>query len=246
MAQDRALITDPLGRAFRMLSAEVAGLGFCPPVSTVYNPLDYAWAPFERYLELGAREGQQVLLLGMNPGPWGMAQTGVPFGSPGVVREWLGIEEAVQKPAIEHPSRPVLGFDSPREEVSGNRLWGWARERFTTPQRFFDRFFIANYCPLVFMEDTGRNRTPDKLPAAERRSLFSACNRALEEVVRVLRPVQIVGIGKFAEDRARAVFGARDIPVGRILHPSPASPVANRGWAPQAERQLLELGVGLQ
>ena len=229
----------------RALAARVGTLRFAAPVSVVYNPLDYARAPHELYLSRYGRGRKEVLLLGMNPGPFGMAQTGVPFGDVTMVRDWLGIVGAVGKPPDEHPKRPVLGFDCHRTEVSGTRLWGWARERFGTPQRFFERFFVANYCPLVFMEESGGNRTPDKLPAAELEAVISACDEALRNVVRVLEPRIVVGIGGFAQRRARAALINENIEIGTILHPSPASPLANRGWAETIERQLRELGVSL-
>lgn len=237
------MIADELKRIYRRLSQAVDGLDFAPPVTHVYNPLDYAREPAERYLELAAPGGCSVLFLGMNPGPWGMAQTGVPFGTVALVRDWLGIEAAVGKPRDEHPKRPVEGFATRREEVSGSRLWGWARDRFGTPERFFATFFVANYCPLVFMEASARNRTPDKLRAAERNALFGVCDDGLRQVVEVLQPRRVIGIGQFAEGRARAALADRAVGIGRILHPSPASPAANRGWAEQAERQLAQLGV---
>ena len=173
-----------------------------------------------------------------------MAQVGVPFGEVAAARDWLGIEAPVGKPEPEHPKRPILGFQCTRSEVSGRRLWGWAADRFKAPDAFFARFFVANYCPLVFMEEGGRNRTPDKLPRAEREALFAACDRALLSTLDYLKPSLAVGVGKFAEDRIRAVAGDRPgLKIGRILHPSPASPAANRGWAPQVEAQLKALGV---
>jgi single-strand selective monofunctional uracil DNA glycosylase len=229
----------------RALSARVAALRFAEPVCCVYNPLDYARAPHELYLSRYGSGHKEVLLLGMNPGPFGMAQTGVPFGDVTMVREWLGIVGAVSKPRDEHPKRPVLGFDCHRTEVSGTRLWGWARERFGTPQRFFERFFVVNYCPLVFMEASGANRTPDKLPAAEQQAVISACDEALRNAVRLLGPRIVVGVGGFAERRARAALITENIDIGTVLHPSPASPLANRGWAQTIERQLRELGVSL-
>ena len=227
----------------RALARDVARLSFGPPVTHVYNPLEYARAPHELYLERYARPGVEVLLVGMNPGPWGMAQTGVPFGEVEHVRGWLGVEGPVKRPAEEHPKKPVLGFECRRSEASGQRLWSWARERFVTPEAFFRRFFVWNYCPLCFMEQGGRNRTPDKLPAAERAALYAACDRALARVADHLRPRLVVGIGKFAEERARAALA--EATIGTILHPSPASPAANRGWARQAERQLAALGLAL-
>jgi single-strand selective monofunctional uracil DNA glycosylase len=229
----------------RALSERVSTLRFAAPVCCVYNPLEYARVPHELYLSRYGTGTKEVLLLGMNPGPFGMAQTGVPFGDVTMVREWLEIVAPVSKPRDEHPKRPVLGFDCHRTEVSGTRLWGWARDRFGTPPRFFERFFVANYCPLAFVEASGANRTPDKLPAEEQRALTVACDEALLAIVRLLRPRLVVGVGGFAERRARAALAGEGVAIGTILHPSPASPLANRGWAETIERQLRDLGVSL-
>lgn len=229
---------------WRALQKEVDALSFSSPVEYVYDPLAYARAPFEDYVRKYARSRGQVLLLGMNPGPYGMVQTGVPFGDVTAVRGWLAVSGPVGKPPREHPKRPVLGFDCPRSEVSGARLWGWAASRFGTPARFFERFFVANYCPLAFVEASGRNRTPDKLSAKESEPLFRACDSALEKLVEELAPTWVIGVGGFAQAAARRALGQR-VRIGCILHPSPASPAANRGWASQAERQLLGLGLDL-
>jgi len=227
------------------LAAEVDRLTFAPPVTHVYNPLDYAWDAHVKYLERFGDAPKEVLFLGMNPGPWGMAQTGIPFGEVAAVRDWIGIEAEIGRPDPEHPKRPVTGLACTRSEVSGARLWGWARDIFGTPDRFFSRFFIANYCPLAFLESSGRNRTPDKLPAAERRPLLEVCDRALTRTVEYLQPGLVVGVGTFAEKRARATLADTEVRIGRILHPSPASPVANRGWSEQATAELEGLGVDL-
>jgi single-strand selective monofunctional uracil DNA glycosylase len=229
----------------RELLEAVASLRFAPPVTHVYNPLDYAWEAHTQYLEMYGDGPKEVLFLGMNPGPGGMAQTGIPFGEVGAVRDWLGIDAAIGRPEREHPKRPVKGLACTRSEVSGARLWGWARDTFGTPQTFFKRFFIANYCPLSFMEESSRNRTPDKLPAAERQPLFEACDRALRGVVDTLKPTLLVGVGAFAEKRAQTALEGVGVRIGRVLHPSPASPAANRGWTEQASGELRELGVDL-
>ena len=229
----------------RTLSRRVDTLAFALPVTHVYNPLGYAWAPHREYLVRYGMKSPGVLMLGMNPGPFGMAQTGVPFGDIEITRDWLGIGGRVMRPKVEHPKRPVAGFDCPRGEVSGRRLWGWARSRFGEPEPFFERFFVWNYCPLCFMEDSGRNRTPDKLPAAERAPLYEACDSALAQVVRVLGTRHVVGIGRFAADRARAALDEDAVPVSVAPHPSPASPLANRGWAEAFERALASAGITL-
>ncbi len=236
-----------LAEIARELSRAVGELSFGPPVTHVYNPLDHAWVLHEQYLERFGGGRKEAVFLGMNPGPWGMAQTGVPFGEIAAVRDWMGLRGAVGKPKNEHPKRPVTGLDCPRSEVSGRRLWGWARDRYGTPEAFFARFFVLNYCPLSFMEGPGgRNRIPEKLPRAERTPLFAACDHALRRTLAVLEPRRVVGVGAFAEKCAKRVLGPDSpVKVGRMLHPSPASPKANRGWAPQAEADLEALGIEL-
>lgn len=229
----------------RRLSDRVSRLKFTDPVTHTYNPLSYARAPHEVYLARYGVGPKEVVLLGMNPGPFGMAQTGVPFGDVAMVRDWLGISEKVGAPARMHDKRPVLGFGCTRREVSGHRLWGWARERFGNPERFFARFFVVNYCPLAFIEASGKNRTPDRLPPSEREALFAACDSALGSIVDLLQPRHVVGIGAFAEARARQALGERDLRISTILHPSPQSPLANSGWAPRIEAQLALAGIEL-
>ncbi len=237
--------SDVAERALTILSdlrEEVDRLRFAAPVTHVYNPLGYAWPAVQEYFRRHGDTPRRVLLLGMNPGPWGMAQTGVPFGEVRAVRQWLGLGARVGKPHVEHPRRPVLGLDCPRSEVSGRRLWGLFAARYATAAGFFAEHVVLNHCPLVFMEASGRNRTPDKLPAAEREPLLEACDEALGALVALYRPQWCVGVGGYAEARLRKVCpdGVR---VGQLLHPSPASPAANRGWADQAVRQLVAQGI---
>lgn len=218
-------------------------LRFAPPVACVYRPLDYAWAPHRLYLERYGAGPREVLFVGMNPGPFGMAQTGVPFGDVAMVRDWLGIEAPVDRPARVHPKRPVRGFDIGRGEVSGARFWGWARARFGTPERFFGRAFVWNYCPLAFVGATGRNITPDKLLRSERDRLFAVCDNALAAVVAHLRCTLVVGIGGFAARRAAPIAEAAGARCGAAPHPSPASPAANRGWPGIFDDALRDLGL---
>lgn len=231
-------------KAARKLSKAVDELHFDPPVTHVYNPLAYAKQSHEAYLSL-VGEDVSVVLLGMNPGPWGMAQTGVPFGEIAAVRDWLGIETKIGKPDNEHPKRRVEGFGCAKSEVSGRRLWGLFQERFKTPAKFFKRHFVLNYCPLVFMEESARNRTPDKLAAEERKLLDDVCDQHLQTVLTTLRPEFAVGVGAYAEKcLLRSVEAIKSTAtVTRILHPSPASPAANKGWAEKATAQMIEAGV---
>ena len=227
----------------RILQAELHRIRFALPVSHVYDPLDYAWTTHRTYLERYGQGAREVLMVGMNPGPWGMVQTGVPFGDVEFVRDWLGIEGPVGQPAAPHPKRPVLGYACLRREGSGRRLWGWARDRFDDPEAFFARFFIGNYCPLCFFLESGTNLTPDKLPPRERRELIAACDRSLQRMAQILKPAWVLGIGRFAERRAAEALRGSCVRVGGLPHPSPASPQANRGWAALMDRALQELGI---
>jgi single-strand selective monofunctional uracil DNA glycosylase len=236
----------PLVRISRKLAKRCSALRFGEPVTHVYNPLAYAREPHERYLSRWGEGPKEVIMLGMNPGPFGMAQTGVPFGDVAMVRDFLGITGKVTKPAHPHPSRTITGLDCTRAEVSGTRLWGWVRDRFQTPEAFFARFFVVNYCPLVFMEASGRNRTPDKLPLAEREPLYTACDAALRAIVAHLKPRVILGVGTFAEARAKvALSDVPDLRITTMLHPSPASPRANRGWAEAADQDLKKADIAI-
>lgn len=225
------------------LNKALQPLKFGPPVTHIYNPLIYARKSYDRYFKKYGTGSKEILLVGMNPGPWGMAQTGVPFGEISAVRDWLEISESVDQPETAHPKRPVEGFQCKRSEVSGRRIWSWAKNRFKTPQRFFSRFFIINYCPLVFMETSGRNRPPNTLPAAERRPLMEICDKALGRMIGLLHPKYVIGVGRFTEERVRKVVAESNIIAGGITHPSPANPRANKGWEPLVEKEFKNMGI---
>jgi single-strand selective monofunctional uracil DNA glycosylase len=180
--------------AAHALSRDLAALRFAPPVAHVYDPLQYAFAPYQAYVERFGATHKRIVLLGMNPGPFGMAQIGVPFGEIASARDWLGLEAPVGQPHVVNPKRPVEGFACARSEVSGQRLWGLFRARYGAPEAFFAEHFVANYCPLVFFEG-GRNLTPDKLPVAEQRPLLAACDAHLRAPGRALQPEWVIGIG---------------------------------------------------
>ena len=232
----------PLVAISRRLARAADRLEFAAPVTCVYNPLVYAREPWERYLERWGSAPKEAVLVGMNPGPFGMMQTGVPFGEVALVRDWLGVSGRVRKPAREHPRRPVEGFACTRSEVSGARLWGWARARFGEPEAFFARFFVWNWCPLGFLDARGANLTPVELRAGERAAVAAICDDALAEAVAALAPRLAIGIGGVAESALRRALGER-LPIARLPHPSPASPAANRDWAAQADAAFAAAGV---
>ncbi|XP_058486534.1 single-strand-selective monofunctional uracil-DNA glycosylase 1 [Solea solea] len=227
------------------LNAHLRRLTFGEPVRFIYNPLEYAWNTHRCYVEKYCGGGQRILFLGMNPGPFGMAQTGVPFGEVRSVVDWLQVTGEVGHPDEEHPKRQITGLACTRKEVSGARFWGFFRKLCGEPELFFRHCFVHNLCPLIFMSATGKNLTPPDLPAAEREALLKLCDIALCQAVEALGVSMVIGVGRVAEQRARRALSAAgvNVRVEGIMHPSPRNPLANKGWEGVAKAKLEELGV---
>ena len=233
--------------AAKILTLEVNKLNFSGRVNHVYNPLNYAVNTHTDYIKKYGSGKKKVLFLGMNPGPWGMTQTGIPFGEISYSKNWLKIKGDILQPDITHPKRPISGWDCPRSEVSGRRLWGLMETRYISAKIFFKDHYVENYCPLVFMEESGKNLTPDKLPSEERNALTKICDEHLIKVIKIMEPEFLIGIGRYAEKNLKRVIesmeGSKNYKISSILHPSPANPHANRGWAEAVTKQLIEQGV---
>ena len=233
------------------LEAEIAELSegveklVLPRAAYRYNPLRYACRPHLEYLRRFGLNQRRVLLLGMNPGPWGMAQTGIPFGDPVMVRDWMGIDAEVDPFPAAHPRVPVRGFDSHRREGSGTRLYSWARARFGLAEAFFRTFFVANYFPLLLLDDSGTNLTPATLSSLERAAISQACDVQLCRTIERIQPETVLGVGRYAASQLERVVATQKyrVQLGCILHPSPANPRANRSWEKEVETELLAHGI---
>lgn len=206
-----------------------------------YNPLTYARDSFFSYIEGFANTPIDAIFLGMNPGPNGMMQTGIPFGDVSFVKNYLGINSGVSKPTKEHPKRPILGFSCPKSEVSGTRLWSFFQSQYQEPNGLFKRYFILNYCPLGFLSESGANVTPDKIAIESRKKIEKLCDEFLLKTVPLFSAKKLVGIGGYASKVFARLFP--DAEIATLLHPSPASPAANRGWSNVAAKQLKEAGL---
>lgn len=199
-------------------------------VDAVYNPLAYAWEPHRAYLELASGGGAKTLLLGMNPGPHGMGQMGIPFAATSVVRDLLKITDLeVGQPSTPHPKRPISGLDWPKEEVSGTRLWGLLENEYGSAESIFKSVFLLNHCPLMlFSGERATNITPDKITGPTTKALLERCDDHLREVVDIMQIERVIGVGRYSEKRALNALSGIDISVTTCWHPSPASPLANR------------------
>lgn len=227
--------------AARELSNACDALSFGDPVAYRYNPFAYAWDGHRQYVQRFGDDTKQTLMVGMNPGPWGMAQTGVPFGDPDIVREAMGIEAIdVHAPPEHREARPIYGLGSPRNEVSGTRLYEGLIDAFGDLQTAYEDLFIANYCPLIFFDDEDSNLTPPKLRKHDQEPLFEVCDEHLAHLIAYYEPEHLVGIGRFAERRINATLEAtdHDADVHYLLHPSPANPHANKDGGAYWQQQL--------
>ena len=199
-------------------------------IDYIYNPLNYAWEIHKEYLKIASQGNPDCILLGMNPGPHGMGQMGIPFAATSIVRDLFGIKGIqVMQPSRPHPERPVLGLEYPRDEISGTRIWNLLSELYGTSNSIFDNVFVVNHCPLLLFDgQRARNITPDKINGIPVKKLLKVCDEHLVEVTEIFNANTVVGIGKFAEKRAKIAFQGTKILVKGCWHPSPASPLANR------------------
>lgn len=236
--------TKDLIASVERMKARLERVRIGPPVAFVYRPLDYAWPIARAYYERYGRGPKEMLFIGMNPGPFGMGQTGVPFGEVAAVRDWMKLDGIVASPRRTHPKRPVLGLDCSRSEISGRRLWGAFSQRWPNPADFFARAFVVNYCPLLFLGESAVNITPDKIDKAERKQVEAICDEALSEAIAILEPKYVIGVGIYATKRATTVIGSSAMVVN-MPHPSPASPAANANWAASARAALVGAGIDI-
>ncbi|XP_059139314.1 uncharacterized protein LOC131927619 [Physella acuta] len=215
-------------------------------IQYVYNPLEYAFDSHLNFVRRFCTGEKYILFVGMNPGPFGMSQNGVPFGECAIVKEWLQIEGEVLKPVLEHPKRRVVGLECSRSEVTGGRFWQLFRTLCHTPEHFFRTSYVHNLCPFAFLTDSGKNVTPPQLTSSVLDQINALCNATLVEVVRLLKCKYVICIGKYALAQAQKALSADEfngITLECLMHPSPINPAANKGWADIAIKQLTEIGI---
>ncbi|PBC29090.1 Single-strand selective monofunctional uracil DNA glycosylase [Apis cerana cerana] len=229
----------------RDLVIELGKITFHSPIEYVYSPLEYAFNIHTMYVQKYCNTIKKILFLGMNPGPWGMSQTGVPFGEISMVRDWLKICGPVGKPVKEQPKRKVTGFQCNRSEISGKRLWSLFQKLCGSPEKFFQQAYIHNYCPIALMKKNGCNITPAEIKAgSEIQILHSSCDKALLDIIKIIKAEIIIGIGGYAEKRAQFVIQSSKLPVKVLClpHPSPRA-VNNKNWSEKATKKLSEFGL---
>ncbi|KAK6639299.1 hypothetical protein RUM43_007571 [Polyplax serrata] len=227
------------------MCSELNNLKFTPPIDYVYNPLLYAKDLHENFIKKYFENcSKKILFLGMNPGPWGMCQTGIVFGDKDHVKEWLKLCGQVNKPKKEHPRKKITGLDCSRKEISGKKFWGFFRKLCQTPEQFFQHSFVYNLCCLAFVDTSGKNITPPEIKDIQvRNRLLNICNETFVKIIKEFKFEIVIGVGKFAEKNAITELrrnGLSNVKVLSIPHPSPRSAKIFRVWEEMTLKKLKE------
>ncbi|KAF7991960.1 hypothetical protein HCN44_010761 [Aphidius gifuensis] len=205
------------------LSINLDKLNYNNPIDYIYCPIIYAKTVHFNYLNKYCRDKKNIMILGMNPGPWGMSQTGVPFGEINIVIDWLKINGHIDKPKRQHEQRQVDGFSCKRSEISGRKFWSLFKKLSNNPDTFFRHCFLRNFFkPTIIIII---------IAGPEQKKLQEFCDQALIEVIKILDVKVIIGVGRFSEQRAKKVVKTAKLStkVLWMIHPSPRATIG-KNW----------------
>ena len=201
----------------------------------VYNPLTYARNMHLEYLKKSTGHGATILFLGMNPGPFGMMQTGVPFGAVSYVRDYLNIKNDVKEFCL-HPKHKIIGLETKRDEPSGKKLWALMQSLYPKSNELFSHITVQNYCPLAFLDDSGKNIALNNVK--NRKELESLCDNYIKDYILDNNIKVLVGVGVYAYEKLLSLN--LNLTVIKILHPSPLNPLSHKGWDEGVMKQIGE------
>eukprot|EP01023_Acetabularia_acetabulum_P031317 TRINITY_DN29446_c0_g1_i1.p1 TRINITY_DN29446_c0_g1~~TRINITY_DN29446_c0_g1_i1.p1 ORF type:complete len:252 (+),score=22.23 TRINITY_DN29446_c0_g1_i1:130-885(+) len=214
-------------------------------INTIYNPLEYAWEPYENYLRKYCGDYKKTIFVGMNPGYFGMVQTGIPFGDLNMVCNFLHLQK-FQVPVKQHNIRKIVGYEIKRSEVSGQRFWGLIQTKFGHPDKFFneDSNFVVNLCPLAFLSETGKNVTPEEISIQEKDKIIVVCMAYFKQIVKFLQIQNIVCIGNFVcKEVKKSLTQDGYYNIVYMQHPSPRVQPQELQWRDVVTKQLEDAGV---
>jgi single-strand selective monofunctional uracil DNA glycosylase len=226
-------MTSSLNGIINTLSHNCEKINFSGQGLVVYNPLNYAKLATAQYLDTYGQGRKEVLFLSLNPGPFGMAQTGIPFGDVYWVTKYLKIHNTIEQPKdAVHPKRPILGFDCTRKDVSADRFWKLISSFYPNATTFFQKNFLWTFAPLYFCDKSGKNITPDKINLVSRKELEQICLEALKNIILSLQVNNVISIGAYVYKNVLKLDAEvlNKIEVENIPHPSPLNPANNKGW----------------
>jgi len=159
--------------AWRRCALGWEGLRPCLVRSTgwkVWNPGLYGEPWHSRFRRCYPPAARPLVLFGLNPGPYGMAQTGIPFTDirrlvsalPALVAELRNAGKRLEVPGLAPVSLPP--YLSRTFEASSVRVYRFLERSWGDAERGWREVVAANPCPLLFIDtETGKNRTPADL-----------------------------------------------------------------------------------
>jgi len=237
--------------ATRLLSARLEPVRAALPAAglkavAAIDPTSYAFGNYTRFMQLAASGPRLALFVGMNPGPHGMAQTGIPFGDVDTARVLLGGADTIDPlPGLRAASGAAWdckGLAYHRGEQSGMRLWSALSQLCGSPQAALERCCIVNYCPLYMVGPELENITPSDLPRRHdiTRALEAACDEHLRQLVLGLEVKTVLSFGSYAHASARRALSGFPVDFYTTPHPSP-----RRGSAAEWIASALPLLAGV-
>lgn len=220
------------------LNNELNELQFPKNITHIYNPIVYALNLHCQYIKKFLNGKKKVMLIGMNPGPNGMVQNGVPFGNTNTVKNLMKIQGQVDQPPSLNPKRPVTGLSCTTEEPSGVRIWNLLQKLAGSLEVFGEQCFLHNFCPLAFFDEQGKNITPSELKGKIKSTLRDICLKYLEKEIQLIQPEIIIAIGSYVGDSLRklskqSIYVRTNIKILQLAHPSPRS-LNNNNWPEKA------------
>jgi len=225
------------GRRWERFAKEARGAGL-----QVWNPALYALDIYQEYLTKFPPEPGAILALGLNPGPYGMAQTGIPFTDCRTASGALGMEMTI-------PGKAPDDLISRLKKANGK--WRGTYERSSLGMyRFlilawgdiktaYRNWFVGNPCPLLFLDPERWNVTPADPRLRRMKEVGELRQRAVIGFSEILNPRGIVCFGK---DVAKAVgeVAIRQVGPDRVVfyeHPARAVP---EKWAAGLLQELTQ------
>jgi single-strand selective monofunctional uracil DNA glycosylase len=251
---------DPLGRCWKRAARRFEPMARQLARATgwlVLNPGRYGERWHARFRRAYPMSPRPLLVFGLNPGPYGMAQTGVPFTDlkrlesalPGLWKDLVASGEPVTRPGLAPPS--LARHLTRTFESSSVRVYRFLERAYGRPELALREVVFVNPCPLLFIDpETGANRTPADLPRALRARKAAELVHAFEELRRAtvleavaeLEPRGAILLGRDVAaavgEALRAALGARS--VVEWEHPARAVPETwSRGLADELRKRGL-------
>ncbi|XP_073819638.1 uncharacterized protein isoform X2 [Musca autumnalis] len=212
-----------------------------------YNPVVHAAEIHCNYLQKYLDSPKRILFVGMNPGRYGALQTGIPFGNITTVKIGMGLKGRITPTPGQRGKIRIRGLEAPEVEhdSSSTRFWRLISELFDGAENYldllFEKCFVHNFCPLVFIDSDGLNVSLPYIEPNPR--LFAECRKTLGKQITLLKPDLIICIGKFVRSMLSKTRQAKGREILMIEHPSYKNYISADKWIEDAKEVFQSNGL---